>query len=84
MMWRLRRRRGDWDIVELSERQKLDGMHSMERFMKRLNFHWEVVSSKSEYEYKLESQGKIARRVGEFVRRGSLSSPMTESNGLSV
>jgi zinc-binding alcohol dehydrogenase family protein len=64
--------------------ERLDGMHSMEAFMKQLSFHWEVVLSKPEYKYELESQGDILKRAAKLYDDGVLLSLMRESDVLSV
>jgi zinc-binding alcohol dehydrogenase family protein len=71
-------------IVELGEGEKLEGIGSMDAFMKQLSFHWEVMLSKAVYDYELELQGDILRRAAKLYDEGNLASLMTESDVLSV
>ena len=69
-------------IVEITD--KLDGMNDPTAFMKQLSFHWELMLSKSAFQYELESQGAILKRAAELYDEGILTSTMTESHVLSV
>ncbi|KAK6378530.1 hypothetical protein LTR64_001917 [Lithohypha guttulata] len=69
-------------IVEVSE--PLPGLHKIDAFMKALSFHWEVMLSKGVYNYDLESQGDILKRVAKAYDDGLLTTLVVEQHTLSV
>ena len=63
---------------------QLDGMHDPNAFMKQLSFRWELMLSKSVFQYELESQGDILQRASKLYDDGTLIGLENERSVLSV